>query len=290
MDIIKGKIKTPIRCLVYGIEGVGKSTFAASADNPVFICAEVGTNYLDVSRFPTPQNFADIKRYIQELTHEKHEFRTLVLDTLDWIEPLIWDQIIATATYNKRGEKATNIEEVGGGYGKGYEIALTEWAALLRGIDGLQAKTQMDVVMLSHCIIKNFANPEGENFDRYELKLNRKAAGRLKEWADEVLFASYEDCQVKGKGVSDGTRILRTERRSAFDAKNRTGLPYKLPLSWQAYAAARAGRPDAKSLIEEIRSKTADKRILKALENAGEDIPKLLKMKEYIDDTGKTQS
>lgn len=258
-SVIKGRIIKPIRVTIYGGAGVGKSTFGASAPNPIFIGAEDGTAQLDVARFPKPETFADVFDAIRQLYAEKHDFKTLVVDSLDWIEPIIWRDVVA------KDPEAKTIEEVSGGYGKGYTAALDEWRRLLSAIERLQAEKHMHVVFIAHGHIKKFTNPEGPDYDRYQLKLNDKAAGIVKEWSDAFLFARHEtvahtDKKKRVRGVDTGARVIHTNERAAFDAKNRYSLPDTLPLSWpdffQAVEAGRVAEPS--TLKEEIARKAKE--------------------------------
>lgn len=238
--VVKGRVEAPRRILLYGTEGIGKSTFASDAPAPIFLGAEDGTAQLDIQRFPKPESWDDVLEAVRVLTEEKHEYQTLALDTLDWAEPLLWASMCAR-------DKVADVESYG--YGKGYQKALDEWRVFLAALERLRAARQMHVILLAHAWIKPFKNPEGEDFDRYEMKLNGKAAGLLKEWCDAVLFANYETFAVKkdekarkAKGVSTGARVINTQRTAAYDAKNRYSLPETLPLSWADFdAAVKAG-------------------------------------------------
>ncbi len=247
-DVTSGKRQQAYRLLLSGVEGIGKSTFGADAPSPIFLGAEDGTDHLDVKRLPAPRSWADVFRSVALLQAEKHDFKTLVVDTVDWLEPLCWDSVCAR-------DKKKDIEDYG--FGKGYTAALDEWRKLLRALEGLRAKG-MHVVLLAHTHLKTFKNPLGDDFDRYELKLNLKAGGLLKEWCDAVLFANYETFTVKSqgaqkaKGVSSGARYVYTERTAAYDAKNRYGLPAQLALSWAEFDAAARGGADPKTLLEAI--------------------------------------
>lgn len=233
--ITKGKLRKPISVVCYGPEGVGKSSFGAGAPRPIFVGAEDGTAQLDVERMPAPESWDDILDAVRVLTNDPHEYKTLVLDTLDWIEPMIWAYCC-----NRDGEP--NIEAYG--YGKGFQVALDEWRLLIAALERLMRTKGMNIVLLAHSWIKAFKNPQGEDFDRYELKIHGKAGGLVKEWAEAVLFANWEtfakeDSKTKRvKGVSTGARLLYTERKAAYDAKNRYSLPEELPLGWDDFAAA----------------------------------------------------
>ena len=292
--LVKGRQAHPTRVLLYGPEGVGKSTFAASAPAPIFLGAEEGTAQLDVTRFPQPETWPDASDAIDTLINETHEFKTLVIDTLDWMEPLMWDFICQRDSAGRK-DKLTTIEDYG--YGKGYQVALDEWRKFLASLERLRKAKPMHVVMLAHSWIKPFKNPEeGGDFDRYELKINNKAAGLVKEWNDAVLFARYETYAVKDKdtkrvrGVdNNGARIVRTERRAAYDAKNRYGLPEQMPLSWDEFMkGVEASQPaDPTQLLAAIKERATmlggelEKATLAAIERAGGDAVKLAQLADW---------
>ena len=229
----------PDRILLMGTEGVGKTTWAASSVSPIFICAEDGIPLtLDsVPRFPSPSSFSDVQAAVMTLLMEKHEYKTLVIDTVDWLEPMIWSELCERNKWlDDHGNP--NIEKPG--YGKGYVAATGEWRGFLESLETLRHKTGMEIVLLAHASIKNFANPAGEDYSRYECKLHKGAAALLKEWCDSILFAVYEEVVTdKHKGISTGRRVVHTERTAAWDAKNRHGLPKELPLDYQDYSEAR---------------------------------------------------
>lgn len=290
--IIKGKIARPVSVLMHGTEGVGKSTFAADSPSPIFICTEDGTARLDVQRFPEPTSWEDILGDIDQLINEEHDRKTVVIDTLDWLEPLCWKYVVAHASPLKSGKRATCIEDVKGGYFQGHNIAAMEWRVLLARLEELQKKRAMNVVLVAHSWIKNFSNPEGENFDRYELKLDKRASGVVREWCEAVLFASWEQAThedgSKSKGISTGARIMRTEWRATFDAKNRFGLPFEMALSWEDFwSAVQKGEPESRENVKaEIRrlalgtayQEKAEKRI--ALAN--DDVTELCKAQNQL--------
>lgn len=286
-SIVRGRIDRPHRVLLYGTEGVGKTTWAAGAPSPIFLASEDGTAQLDVARFPEPQAWQDVLEAVQVLTAEAHDYRTLIVDTLDWLEPICWDQVC-------RGAGVQGIEDLG--YGKGYVAAVDHWRGLLARLDNLRARRGMGVVLLAHSAIRTFRNPEGEDFDRYELKLHAKTAGVLKEWCDAVLFARYETFVQRGKvpgrvkGVSTGARIVHTTREAAFDAKNRHSLPATLPLSYEAFAEAlTAGQPaDAEQLRQRIAGLLANApdgitvKVRAAVARAGDDAAELARIADKL--------
>ncbi len=240
-SITSGKRREPYRLLLAGVEGIGKTTFAASAPKPILLEPEQGSGHLDVPRFPPPANLADVFAAVEELISGQHDYQTLVVDTVDWLEPLVWQFVCAR-------DGKLDIEDYG--YGKGYQVALDEWRKVLAALERLQNLKGMNVILLAHTTLRTFKNPEGEDFDRYELKLNAKAAGIVKEWVKAVLFTNYETFAVKAKGalkakgVASGARLLYTTRSAAYDAKNRYSLPAALPLSWAEFdRAAKLGQP-----------------------------------------------
>jgi hypothetical protein len=243
-DLIRrGATRGPQRIVLHGPEGVGKTTFAAGAPSPVFVGTEDGFGDLDVARLPAPQDWPGLLDYIAMLTNDPHDFRTVVIDTLDHLERLVWEHV-------RTEYKKPTIEEVGGGFGKGYTYAAEEFGRLASALDRLRERRRMHVVALAHSHIKTFKNPDGTDYDRYELRMQKLAAALWKEWPDVLLFATW-DVKVataewrqdkallaKGKAADDGRRRLYTTRAASHDAKNRYSLPEELDLSWGAFARA----------------------------------------------------
>lgn len=288
-SLVKGRLlDRPYRITLYAGEGLGKTTFASKAPSPIFIATEDGTGHLDVVRFPKPERWQDILDAVRVLTDEKHDHKTLVIDTLDHAEPLLWKHIC-----ERTGKDS--IEEVGGGYGKGFQAALDGWRDLLKAIEQLQAKTGMHVVMIAHSQIKTFKSPDQADFDRYTMKLNEKAAGLIKEWSEAVFFANHETVTHEDKrtkrvrGIDTGARLIHTQRRAAWDAKTRYPLPETLPLDWDEFdAAVKAQRPaDPAVLTEEIQRKAKElggkleEQTLKAIERAKGDAVKLTQLNDW---------
>lgn len=231
--ITRGKQERPLRVIVHGVEGVGKTSFGAAAPSPIFLCSEDGTAHLDVARFPIPHTWADVLEAVRVLTHEDHSFKTLVVDTLDWLEPLCWQHVC-----HLHGK--LSIEDFG--FGKGYINALEQWRVLLGRLDILVRNRRMHVVMVAHSVVKRVDDPQTGAFDRYQMKLHDKSSAVLREWVDAVLFARHEVRVVerngKSRGMSSGNRLLHTTWTAAYDAKNRFDLPETLPLSWEDFEAA----------------------------------------------------
>ena len=247
--IKKGQPKTAPRMVLIGEEGVGKSSFAADAPAPVFICAEnglVGSAFTQTENF-NPANWESVKQFAKWLQTEKHSFKTLVIDTLDWLEPMLFSFICAR-------DNQKSVE--GYGYGKGYNVAADEARLFMAELERLN-KSGMGIIIISHCQIKTFNNPLGDNYDRYEAKVSKQIAGLFKEWADVVLFARFkiytakESVKSKAKGVGDAVRVIQTTKNPAWDAKNRYSLPDELPLDYSAVMVAIENeRPDTDEAIE----------------------------------------
>lgn len=235
-NVVSGIVKVPDRILLYGIEGIGKSTFAANAPRPIFIEPESdGTARINTNRLPAPETWGDVIDAVDSLTVDPHDYQTLVVDTLDAAEAMLWRFIC------KRDDKGS-IEAYG--YGKGYVAALDEWRVFMGRLEKLRRERRMGIILIAHSWIKPFKNPEGDDFDRYEMKLHPRAGGLLREWCDAVLFANYEvltakeNDKAKAKGVTTDNRIVHTRRTAAFDAKNRFGLPESLPLDYAEFMSA----------------------------------------------------
>lgn len=254
-DISLGREKDPIRMVLYAPPGLGKTTFAAGAPKPIFIPVENGLKrFRNIPRFPKPESWADMTEDVRFLTDEEHEFETLVIDTADAAEPLLWQKICTD-------EKVKSIEKVGGGYGKGFTAVLEHWDVYLKRLEILQERRGMNVIILCHSQVKNFNNPAGDDYQRYILRMHEKSAGRIVEWADDVCFANLDVATVKDdktkrvKGISSGARLLYTNPTAYWFAKTRSGLTDRLPLSWSEFAAAvERGGADPAALIEAIRT------------------------------------
>lgn len=236
-----GKVNAPRRTLLFGVHGVGKSTFAAMADAPVFIPVEDGLSNIDCAHFPLATKYAEVIQAFGSLYTEPHEYRTIVIDSVDWLERLIFADVC-----QKRG--VASVEDIP--FGKAYVFALTQWREVLAGLDALRNERGMAVILIAHAQIERFNNPECESYDRYSPRLHKQASAFLQEWADEVLFATYKVYtkstdvgfgRQRVQGIGNGERILRTTERPAHVAKNRLNLPDEIPLDYRVYAAFARG-------------------------------------------------
>jgi hypothetical protein len=234
----RGHVVKPPRLLIHGVAGVGKTTFAAEAQRPVFIQTEDGLGTLDAAHFPLARTFEEVMEALVALYSEPHDFQTVVIDSVDWLEPLVWGKACRDNGWN-------SIEDAG--YGKGYIAALSLWRQYLDGLNALRDDRGMTVIQIAHTDIKRFDSPEHDPYDRYVIKLHARAAALLQEHSDLVLFANYRISTVKAdvgfnkkvnRALGSGERVIHTAERPAFLAKNRYGLPETLPLSWPALAEA----------------------------------------------------
>jgi hypothetical protein len=234
----------PPRLVLYGTEGIGKSTFGAGAPAPIFIPTEDGLGEIDCHKFPLARSLAEVTADLADLYREAHDYQTVVVDSLDWLERLIWDEVC-------REYGVKSIEKADGGYAKGYMHALTPWREILTGLDALRSERGMVVILIAHAKVEKFEDPESAAYDRYSPRLHKHATALVTEWADAVLFATRRfrtQTEESGfnrtrtiaapLGADGGERIIRTAGSPACIAKNRYGLPAELPLSWNALVAA----------------------------------------------------
>jgi hypothetical protein len=243
-QVHKGKRSTPPRILLYGTEGIGKSTFASQAPNPIFIPTEDGLGEISCASFPLAKKYTDVEAYLSALAVEHHDYQTVVIDSCDWLEQLIWDDLCHIS-------HTATIEKVDGGYGKGYIAALSYWRQIVDALEALRAGRNMAVILISHARVEKFEDPESSAYDRYTPRLNKHAAALLTEWSDAVLFATRkfrtesedagfgrERTIAVGLGKDGGERKLRTVGGPSCVAKNRYNLPYEMDLSWDAFVGA----------------------------------------------------
>lgn len=238
LDSLKKNTNQPPRICAYGPPGVGKTSLAASAPNPVFILTEDGLGDLDVTTFPLAKSYSDVTQALDVILTQDHDYKTLVLDSMDWLEPLIWDHVCKI-------RKVESIEELK--YGAGYVEACAVMRQLLILIDRIRIERGMIVILLAHSQVKKVEDPLQPSFDAYCLKLNKKCSAIIEEFSDVILFINYqttvmkEDSGFGGKrtrAVGNGERVMYAQGTPAFTAKNRYSLPAQLPLSWDTFFKA----------------------------------------------------
>lgn len=240
----RGRISKPPRVLLYGVEGIGKSTFGSQAPKPIFIQTEDGLDEIDCDKFPLAATYDEVVSALVELRNQQHEYESVVIDSLDWLERLVWDKLCVENGVN-------SIEKVDGGYSKGYTHALTYWREVIDHLNVLRSARGMVVLLIAHSKVERFEDPESSPYDRYSPRLHKHAAALLSEWCDAVLFATRkmrtqsEDAGFNRKrtiahaiGKDGGERILRCVGGPSCVAKNRYAITDELPLSWPAFIHA----------------------------------------------------
>lgn len=237
MNINSGIIPGAKKIVLYGAEGIGKSTFASKFRDPVFIDTEGSTKNMDVKRFDAPTKWADLLEAIKYVKANPDCCKTLILDTADWAE-----MFCIKYTCEKGG--VNGIEDFG--YGKGYTYTQENFKKLLDALSGI-IDLGIDVVVTAHAKMRKFEQPDEMGaYDRWEMKLSKGVAPMLKEWADMVLFANYktfviEDDKTKSKKAQGGKRVMYTTHNPCWDAKNRYGLDDCLPFDYEAIKAVIEG-------------------------------------------------
>ena len=230
----------PVKGILYGVEGIGKTTFAARWPKPLFIDVENGSWQLDVSRV-VPGSYAEFKNIIQQIAEDPQGFQTLVIDSADWLETMMIKHICMEAGIN-------SIEKYEKGYGKGWTKLAEDWATLLDHLDRIRFKKRLNVLFISHARIKRYEPADDTGHDRYTLTMAEKSADVLKKWSDLTLFVKYdtftveEDGKVKVKGGDK--RVMYSKFHPCWDAKNRYGLPDKMPFEFDQIAGIFQRNPE----------------------------------------------
>lgn len=232
MEIIRGKLPGARKVVVYGPEGIGKSTFASQFPGSLFIDTEGSTRHMDVARTPKPTSWPMLLGLVGEVIRDPSLCRTLVIDTMDWAE-LMCTQYVCDKHQKK------SIEEFG--YGKGYTYLSEEFGRLLNQLSEV-VERGVHVVVTAHAKMRKFEQPDELGaYDRWEMKLSAKTAPLVKEWADMVLFANYKTYAVKTEGGKvkgqGGERRMYTAHHPCWDAKNRFGLAPELPFDFAGIAS-----------------------------------------------------
>lgn len=235
-DLIKMRKPRPRRCGLYGLHGVGKSTWASNAPSPIFIQTEDGGLESDVAALPVCENVSHVIRCLDRLIEEPHEFKTVVIDTVDWLERMIQRHVAA-----QHGKEHISAIE----YGRGFaEVADYFEVQIISRLEKLNAKG-MTVVLLMHSEIKSVKLPDLETFDHYQPRMHRALVDLVSEWVDELLFACFavhiksvkEQFSKEGRKVAVGgdDRIMRCTNKAFAKAKNRLQMPDELPLEFPEY-------------------------------------------------------
>ena len=233
-SLIRGSVGRPPRITIYGSGGVGKTTLASKADKAVFICTEDGMGELETPRFPLSKSFAEVWQAIAELKTAKHDFRWVIVDSLDWLEKLIWAEVC-------RSKNVDSVESLG--YGKGYVLAAELIMKILNALDELRMARNMGIILIAHAKVERVEDPRlTDPYDRYSPKLHKHSNAQVIEWSDHVLMAAWKVFtkktegegfkKAKTTGIGTGERVLYCEERPSHIAKNRLGLPAEIPMDW----------------------------------------------------------
>ena len=232
-SITTRKRRRPIFAVIYGPPGIGKSTYAAGAPKPVFLPAERGLDQITVAKFPTPKSFKELWDQVLTLDTEEHEFETIVIDTLDAVEVLIWARVCAEG-------KVSSIEDYGGGYGKGYVRAREIWTGLLNKLSEMNER--FNILLLAHSHLKTITDPTlSAAYDQYKIKVHDKSADIIRQMVDLILLANLDVTVAKetpkarkGRGIVSGDRLIWTQPATGIEAKNRFNLDSPIEFSWEA--------------------------------------------------------
>lgn len=229
-------IKSAIpRTVLYGPHGIGKSTFGAKSERPVFLPFEDGLSGISVDAYPLVTEWDQLMAAMTDLYTSAYGFKTLVIDSLDWAEDVILKKVC-------KDSKKNSIEDIP--YGKGYVMALDLWRKWLSALDALRIEKGIVPLLLAHHEQKRYESPETESYDRLQLKLHRKAADLIQEWADIVAFVNYKVYtkssstgfgQTVAKAIGAGERVMYLAEKPAFVAKNRYGMPDEIPFNFETF-------------------------------------------------------
>ena len=233
--VISGRAVKPPRVVLYGKDGVGKTTWAAGADRPIFLPTEEGADEVGVDRFPLLADWSSFLKALGQVAQGEHDYGCVVVDSLDWLEPLIWQDVC-------QAHKVESIESLG--YGKGYVEALTRWRMFCDGITALRDQKDMWVVMIAHSQVTHVEDPTQPAYDSHGLKMHKKAAAVIEEFSDVIGFANLKTMTIsedagfnnkRTRAKTTGERVLNVAPNPAYTAKNRYSLPPTLPLDWSAF-------------------------------------------------------
>ena len=220
--ITRGRTLDAPRIILYGMEGIGKSTFAANFPSPIFIQTEDGLGMIDCAKFPLVKSFDEVFQELVALETEPNEFKTIVIDSLDWLERLIWDKVA-------QDSKVNNIEQIG--FGKGYTMALTFWRIVLDHLEALHKQGKI-ILLLAHAVAEDYSDPEVNSLKRFTPRLHKTARSLVAEYVDVILLATRAFGAAKGD--QNNPRIVRTEASPYQVAKSRFSIPAELPLDADA--------------------------------------------------------
>jgi len=244
-DIKTGPTHRAPRIVLLGVEKVGKSTFGADADNPIFmpIKGEEGIDDFDVASVPVVQNYQGVVNTIELLLNEDHDYKTLVIDSSSALDPILQDEAVIR-------EDVPSSADLGGGYGRQYDTILLLWKEIQDGLDMLRNQKNMVSILIGHVKVGSFDDPLVDTYSRYQWDVAKKVDAQLSRWADSILFANkpvitkQEDLgfnKTKTRGISSGGNVLFTRGMPGHPGGGRGlygELPDKIDFSWEAFKNA----------------------------------------------------
>lgn len=239
--VTHGRKVMPICAILYGVEGIGKSSFGAKANRPILVGGEENDE-LDIPHIKIETDpkdpakaWLDLRKILGELRDNKHDYKTLVVDTLDSLEPFCHEYVL-------RNSENKNMVQALGGYQAAFKEAKREFIMLRDEFLVPIRKRGMNVILLAHAVKVKFEDPiTNSSYDTYEMKLHKEARPVFTEWVSTILFANYQNYKAKDKEsgkkfiVGDGARRIFTEKRPSHDAKNRFNLPYEIALDYAEF-------------------------------------------------------
>ncbi|MBU2788615.1 ATP-binding protein [Acidithiobacillus sp. VAN18-1] len=238
LNLQEGGQMEPVRMILYGKNGIGKTTFGAGMPQPFILAVEDG-----IGPMPVMYDRAHHKTYDQIVGtlmevggyFQSGRFRSLVVDSMDALQVKVFDKILS-----EHGKK--HIGDFS--YGKGYELFKQEWESFKDLMERFRVELGANVLLIAQCDSRTIADPINGDHNSNTMRLDKRASGVLRDWADLVGFAQLESNPIRNKDgeivrlQETGRRILRTSPSEAFDAKNRFNLPPTLPLAWVAVEQA----------------------------------------------------
>jgi hypothetical protein len=251
----------PVRAVFYGTDGVGKSTLCAGAPGAIFIPVEDGLSNIDTRSTPRPTTWTQLIQYVDALVVEP-SCKSIVVDSIDEAEALCWDHTCLEK--DEKGKVRKNIEAFG--YGKGYIAAINTWRQLLAALERADDAGK-NVLLIAHTHRKTVKNPNGEDYEQWQIKLHEKAAGLFREWARVVAFCELDivtntdkDDGGRTKGIWTGKRVIRVNPSAGFQGKSRYMMPDSVPLDWDAFSSALAASkvPNLDSLASILNEKLVE--------------------------------
>ena len=296
--ITKGKKRKPINCLLHGVHGIGKTTFGTKAPSPIFIAGEE-IEEIESPRFPKCETFEDFLKYLAYVRDEDHDYKTLVIDTLDSIEALAWKKIL-------KDDNAKNMARACGGFGQAYNLSMHMFTDVRDNyLAPIRDRKGMNIILLCHSTKNKIEDPlTMSSYDMFELKLHKNNKGQgtytvFSEWVSIIAFANFEVYKYENKktgkdyAVGEGERRLFCTPKPAYDAKNRFNIPDEINLDYNEIAhyiglfyqdnsEVDSVKKEVLELTEKITDENLKMNTIKNIEAVGDDLERLNKAKQYI--------